>query len=353
MLVKEQGRHDWADLESRVPNFVSHLNNLSKVMAKFTDQLMEAGVTGDALTRCYERAAYLGGLLEDFCHSTSDQNVRWLEIFSKGYRINETPLHVGPAISGTLDSHKSAKIFTSATLSVDGKFDHFLLQMGLTEVDTACWHSTFDYQRQSMVYLPPGLPAPKHPDYAIGLVNMMLPIVQRARGRTFMLFTSYQLMQRVHSMMKGQGFTLLMQGDKPKQELVDSFKRSKNAILLGTMSFWEGVDVQGEALSCVMIDKLPFEAPNDPVLKARLRTLEEQGVNPFMSYQVPRAVISLRQGAGRLIRGNNDFGVLVLCDPRVVSSAYGKVFLDSLPPMYRTNQSADVLEFFDQRNLDT
>ncbi len=350
LLVSQQGRHDWEELEKRVPDFERNLKAIAEKLAKFTDQLMEAGVAGEALTRCYERAAYLGGLLIDFCGRNDAGSVRWLEIYPKGYRIHETPLNVGSAISGTLESSKSAKIFTSATLSVDGKFDHFLGQMGLTEVDTACWHSTFNYQQQSMVYLPPGLPAPKHPSYAGELVNMMLPIVQRANGRTFMLFTSYQLMQKVHSYMKGQGFTLLMQGDKPKHELVDTFKTTERAILLGTMSFWEGVDVQGDALSCVMIDKLPFEAPNDPVLKARLRTLEEQGINPFMGYQVPRAVISLRQGAGRLIRGIDDYGVLVLCDPRVVNSRYGRVFLDSLPPMYRTNQSEDVLEFFDRRN---
>ncbi len=247
-----------------------------------------------------------------------------------------------------MNQKQVAKVFTSATLSVDGEFSHYLQQMGLGEVDTACWDSQFDYQRQSLLYLPGGLPAPNHPDYAVELVNTMLPVVQKAQGRTFMLFTSYKLMQQVHRYFAGQGFTLLMQGDMSKQELIQRFMQCDNAILLATMSFWEGVDIQGEALSCVMIDKLPFEAPNDPVLKARLQTIADQGDNPFMSYQVPRAVISLRQGAGRLIRSNSDFGVLVLCDPRLLSARYGKVFLDSLPPMRRTNQQQQVVDFFEE-----
>ena len=348
MLVQEHGRMSWLDLTAKVPRFERQLLGLMKGLSQLSDLLMTASASGEALGRCYDRAQFLTSLLEGFLHSSFTENIRWIEVFPKGFRINETPLNVGGAIHGTLETHQSAKIFTSATLSVDSKFDHFLNQMGLSEVDTASWDSQFDYQKQSMLFLPTGLPSPKHPDYALELVNTMLPLVQAARGRTFMLFTSYRLMQQVHSYMKGQGFTLLMQGEMGKQQLVSKFKESDNAVLLATMSFWEGVDIQGEALSCVMIDKLPFEAPNDPVLKARLQKITDEGRNAFMSYQVPRAVTALRQGAGRLIRSNDDYGVLVLCDPRLTSSAYGKVFLDSLPSMRRTHNHEDVSNFLSQ-----
>jgi len=348
MLVQESGRIAWSDLIARVPRFERQLRALVKSLSQLSDLLMAASSNGEALGRCYDRAQFLVSLLDDFLHSSLTENIRWIEIFPKGFRINETPLNVGGAIHGTLETHRSAKIFTSATLSVDNNFDHFLSQMGLSEVDTASWDSQFDYQQQSMLFLPTSLPSPKHPDYALELVNTMLPLVQAARGRTFMLFTSYRLMQQVHGYMKGQGFTLLMQGDMGKQQLVSKFKQSENAVLLATMSFWEGVDIQGEALSCVMIDKLPFEAPNDPVLKARLQKIADSGKNAFMNYQVPRAVIALRQGAGRLIRSNDDYGALVLCDPRLTSSAYGKVFLDSLPSMRRTRNHEDVQKFLSQ-----
>jgi len=189
------------------------------------------------------------------------------------------------------------------------------------------------------------LPAPKHPDYAVKLVDAILPVVQASKGRTFLLFTSYRLMHKVREYFAGQGFNLLVQGEMGKQALIEKFKETENSLLFATMSFWEGVDVQGDALSCVIIDKLPFESPGDPVLQARMKAIEESGKNPFMTYSLPRAVINLRQGAGRLIRGVNDKGLLMVCDPRLHTARYGSVFLNSLPPMYHTQHEVDATYF--------
>ena len=269
---------------------------------------------------------------------------------AKSFRIHETPLNIGTAVQSTMNGPKSAKIFTSATLSVDGSFQHYLDQMGLVEVDVAQWDSPFNYSQQSLLFLPQNLPPPNHPDYAVKLVDAILPVVQASEGRAFLLFTSYRLMHKVREYFAGQGFRLLVQGEASKQSLIAEFKSTPRALLFATMAFWEGVDIPGEALSCVVIDKLPFESPSDPVLQARMRAIEAGGKNPFMTYSLPRAVISLRQGAGRLIRGHSDSGVLMLCDPRLTTARYGRVFVDSLPPMSQTIHEFEVVDFLNASN---
>ena len=185
------------------------------------------------------------------------------------------------------------------------------------------------------------------------MVDAILPVVQASEGRAFLLFTSYRLMHKVREYFAGQGFRLLVQGEASKQSLITDFKSTPRALLFATMAFWEGVDIPGDALSCVVIDKLPFESPNDPVLQARMKAIEAGGKNPFMSYSLPRAVISLRQGAGRLIRGHSDSGVLMLCDPRLRTARYGKVFVDSLPPMSQTIHEFEVVNFLNTSSNDS
>jgi ATP-dependent DNA helicase DinG len=244
-------------------------------------------------------------------------------------------------------SDTKAWIFTSATLALDGDFSHFQSQLGLDTAQTGHWPSPFDYARQALLYLPPGLPEPSAPDYTERVVELALPVVTASRGRAFMLFTSHRALRIATELLQGRlEYPLLVQGSMPRSELLERFRRLGNAVLLGTGSFWEGVDVRGEALSCVIIDKLPFAAPDDPVLRARAAALEEAGRNPFMEYQVPEAVIALKQGVGRLIRDESDRGVLMLCDPRLLSKGYGKKFLASLPAMPRTRALADVQRFF-------
>ena len=246
--------------------------------------------------------------------------------------------------------HGCNTIYTSATLSVAEDFTHFTAQLGLSETNAQSWSSPFDYQKQALLYLPQGMPEPGESIYTEAVVNMALPVIEASQGHAFLLFTSHRAMNEAYHLLAGSfDYPLLRQGDAPRSELLKLFRKTKHAVLLGTNSFWEGVDVRGKALSCVIIDKLPFAPPDDPVFRARAARMQENGQNPFMTYQVPEAVINLKQGVGRLIRDVNDYGVLMICDPRLISKHYGKIFLKSLPDMRRSAELADVDEFFFER----
>jgi ATP-dependent DNA helicase DinG len=251
-----------------------------------------------------------------------------------------------------MQQHKAAWIFTSATLSVANKFDHFAKQLGLENTDNKQWGSPFDYANQSLFYHPPGLPKPDDPNFIPGIVEFAIPVIEASRGRAFFLFTSHRALKQAAGILENRiNYPLLIQGSKPKSQLLEQFKRKGNAVLLGTASFWEGVDVRGEALSCVIIDKLPFASPGDPILKARLNAISENGGNAFFDHQIPAAVIALRQGIGRLIRDECDRGVLMVCDPRLLKRSYGQIFLDSVPAMRRTRNIEDVRAFFQAETL--
>jgi len=273
--------------------------------------------------------------------------VRWYETFRQGYSFSRTPLSIAQEFRRFMDAFGASWIFLSATLSVNGRFEHFTGALGVDDAQTRRWDSPFDYARQALCYLPAGLPEPSSPGYTRAVVEAALPVLRASRGRAFFLFTSHQALQEAARLLEGRlEFPLYVQGQQPKPLLLEQFKTHGNAVLLGTSSFWEGVDVRGEALSCVIIDKLPFASPGDPVLKARLDALKARGVEPFSAMQLPAAVIALKQGAGRLIRDAHDRGVLMLCDPRLKSKGYGRVFLDSLPPMRRTQRLDEVEAFF-------
>jgi ATP-dependent DNA helicase DinG len=273
--------------------------------------------------------------------------VRWYETFRQGYALSRTPLSIAREFRRFMDAFGASWIFLSATLSVNGRFEHFTTALGVDEAQTRRWDSPFDYARQALCYLPAGLPEPSAPGYNRAVVEAALPVLRASRGRAFFLFTSHQALQEAARLLEGRlEFPLYVQGQQPKPMLLEQFRNHGNAVLLGTSSFWEGVDVRGEALSCVIIDKLPFASPGDPVLKARLDALKRRGVEPFSAMQLPAAVIALKQGAGRLIRDVRDRGVLMLCDPRLKSKGYGRVFLDSLPPMRQTRSLDEVDAFF-------
>jgi ATP-dependent DNA helicase DinG len=240
-----------------------------------------------------------------------------------------------------------AWIFTSATLAVGPSFEHFAARLGLTDYAALRLDSPFDFARNALLYHPPELPDPAASHYTTALLNAVLPVLNASQGRAFLLFTSYRALREAADWLAERlPYPLLVPGALPKVALLQQFRDLGNAVLLGTASFWEGVDVRGEALSCVIIDRLPFAAPNDPVLQARIEALRQRGENPFMTYQLPQAVITLKQGAGRLIRDVSDRGVLVLGDPRLLSKSYGQAFLDSLPPMPRTRLLERVQAFF-------
>lgn len=338
----------WHELQAEVPQFLNNLQKLGQQLADFADLLEKAAPAGEAMMRCYERALSLSAHCAEISDDAdTDNNIRWLEVLKRTFRINETPLHIGQELDSFFGNRDQARIFTSATLSIENDFSHYLQIMGLGEVDTKCWDSQFDFYNQAVLYVPEGLPEPRAEEFANDLVEAVLPLLKASRGRAFMLFTSFRVMHAAEQLLESKGFNVLVQGSKNKADLLKLFREKDNAVLLGTMSFWEGVDVQGDDLSCVIIDKLPFESPYEPVMKARLKDIEESGGNPFFEYQIPRAVITLRQGAGRLIRSQQDKGVLVICDSRLRGSRYGKIFLESLPPMRRTHDQQKVVRFLE------
>ncbi len=279
-------------------------------------------------------------------------SVRWLEVFHHSLQLNTTPLSIAEIFEKQIGGSARAWIFTSATLAVKQDFSLYQTEMGLLDAKTACWDSPFDYAAHALLYAPAGLPEPNSEGYTEAVVQAALPLIEASKGRAFMLFTSLRAMQRAHEILtaefdrRGLDYPLMLQGEGSRSELLTRFRDHGNAVLLGSQSFWEGVDVRGEALSLVIIDKLPFAPPDDPVLAARIEQLNRQGRNAFMEYQLPRAIIALKQGAGRLIRDEADRGVLMICDPRLISKPYGKRIWQSLPPMKRTRVEAEATGFF-------
>jgi ATP-dependent DNA helicase DinG len=321
------------------------LGNLARAVAALAAR-------GEGLANCARRAGTLQSLLERWGDEARDDLVRWAEGYTQALALHMTPLSVAEAFRRQVEDSPRAWILTSATLAAQGDFGHYQRQLGLEAAETASWESPFDFASNALLYLPRGLPEPNTVAHTDAVVDAALPVLAASGGRAFLLFTTLRAMRRARERLAaklpelGLELPLLAQGEGSRSELLDRFRRLGNAVLVGSASFWEGVDVRGEALSVVVIDKLPFAPPDDPVLAARLAHLREQGHNPFFDFQLPQAAIALKQGAGRLIRGEHDRGVLVLCDPRVLAKPYGRTLLDALPPMTRTRELADVRAFF-------
>jgi ATP-dependent DNA helicase DinG len=344
----ELKRGEWYEIENN-PKITVGLTAVKEQLQRLTDQLELASVKTKGLESCFKRAEDLLQQLKIIIEDDSGKWIRWYEIHKKSFTLSRTPLDIAAEFRSFMQRHQAVWIFTSATLSVANKFDHFSNNLGLTNAASASWGSPFDYANQSLFYHPKGLPQPNDPEFIPLIMNFALPVLQASKGRAFFLFTSHRALKQAEMLLKDKlDYPLLVQGSRPKGLLLEQFKAAGNAVLLGTSSFWEGVDVRGEALSCVIIDKLPFSSPGDPVLKARLNAMERQGRNPFFEHQLPAAVIALRQGIGRLIRDVKDRGVLMVCDPRLLKRSYGQIFLDSVPPMKRTRDIEDVRAFFQQ-----
>ena len=320
----------------------AQLRDLHRVLAAIEGR-------GKGLDACLARCTQFVRQLDDLVEpQEGDETIRWFETHAQSVRLNGTPLDVADVFRLHRQRHPAAWVFTSATLAVGESFAHFQQQLGLDDAETRIWDSPFDYPNQALWYVPRGMPEPNDPGYTKAVVELALPIVEASRGRAFLLFTSHRALREAAERLAGRTtFPLLVQGSAPKAELLERFVEHGHAVLLGSASFWEGVDVRGEALSLVIIDKLPFASPGDPVLQARLDAIRRRGGNPFMSHQVPQAAIALKQGAGRLIRDVSDRGVLVMCDPRMLKKGYGQVFLDAMPPFARTRDPAQVSEFLD------
>nr|WP_242519229.1 ATP-dependent DNA helicase [Halochromatium roseum] len=273
--------------------------------------------------------------------------VRWFDLQGRSFRFHQTPLDVSEVFREQRHRHQAAWVFTSATLAVGRSFAHFAGRVGCEDAETAQWDSPFDYAQQALLYCPSGMPEPSQSGYTTRVIEIAHEVIRLSQGRAFLLFTSHRALRQAAAQLESRiSYPLLVQGHAPRAELIERFRQLGNAVLLGTSSFWEGVDVRGEALSCVIIDKLPFSSPADPILQARADALKRQGGNPFRDFQLPQAVIALKQGAGRLIRDHQDRGVLVVCDPRLNSRGYGRIFLNSLPPMRRTDDLTELEAFF-------
>ena len=281
-----------------------------------------------------------GPLVED-----GDPSVTWYELTARGFRLSRTPLDVAGPLARHRARSQAAWVFTSATLAIGGRFEHFAIKLGLSKPRTLLAPSPFDWPRQALCYLPPRMPEPSSPGYTEAVVRAVWPVLEASGGRAFLLFASHRALREAAGLMRGSPWPLFVQGEAPRPVLLERFRASGNGVLLGTASFREGVDVPGDALGVVVIDKLPFAAPDDPVFEARLDAVRRSGGNPFRDEQLPQAVIALKQGAGRLIRTEGDRGVLVLCDPRLTGRSYGRVFLESLPPLPRTRDPARVEDF--------
>lgn len=346
----EQKRGEWQDVENN-PKIMAALTAVQKQLETLTEQLKIASVKTKGLETCHKRSDELIQQLELMLKPADNKWIRWYEIHKRTFTLNRTPLNIASEFQSFMQQHQATWIFTSATLSVANQFEHFSHNLGLNDAASDRWESPFDFTKQALFYHPKNLPQPNDVDCIPRLVEFALPVLQASRGRAFFLFTSHRALKQAADLLEDKlDYPLLVQGTVSKNRLLEQFEQAGNAVLLGTSSFWEGVDVRGEALSCVIIDKLPFSSPFDPVLKARLDAMTQQGKNAFMNYQVPNAVIALRQGIGRLIRDVEDRGVLMICDPRLLKKAYGQIFLDSVPPMRRTRDIADVQAFFQLEN---
>ncbi|MFN3716032.1 MAG: ATP-dependent DNA helicase [Thiobacillus sp.] len=342
-----------ADL-ARYDKWPDTLKALSAALDE-TTRLLESQAERDAdLKNCYERAQMAQATLASWQRDDDPDTprVRWLETTMSSLLLHATPLSVGAMFGARLAERAQAWILTSATLSVGGDFTHLKTRLGIGDAETLCVDSPFDYPRQGVLYVPQGLPAPNAPDFTEAVVDAALPVLEISRGRAFILFTSLRALEKARGLLdaafrfRGWDYPLLVQGDAPKNELLARFQQAGNAVLLGSQSFWEGVDMPGDALSVVIIDKLPFQPPDDPVVAARIAQAEKNGGKPFMDYQLPHAAISLKQGAGRLIRTETDRGVLMICDTRLADKPYGRLLLNALPAMTRTRKLEVVARFF-------
>jgi len=339
--------------------FFPALEHLKSMLKQLAEVLSSQAERAETIEQCRVRTIEITAQLEAWNHvGLVDEHaakVLWVEAFSQALQLHQTPLSIAPIFSKQREGPPRAWIFTSATLAVKNDFSHYTDQLGLSDEPAKSWPSPFDYANQALLYVPAHLPPPNSPGYTDAVVDAALPVIEAAGGRAFVLCTTLRAVKRVAERLreifeqKKYNWPLLVQGELGRTELLSQFRASGNAVLVGSQSFWEGVDVRGDALSVVIIDKLPFAPPDDPVLAARIAEMEKRGLNGFMNHQLPEAIINLKQGAGRLIRDENDRGVLMICDSRLISKPYGRRIWQSLPPFRRTREIGTVQEFLSGR----
>jgi ATP-dependent DNA helicase DinG len=346
-LFPQEGRQGFRDQE----NFLVQHEDLYRELLLALETLyvrleLVQGAVEDTLP-LVRRTKLIEQGLRFWLESGDPGNVYWVERRGRGLYLQATPIDVSQALTTRLFDKVDSIVLTSATLAVAGEFAYTQTRLGLENARTLRIESQYDYAKQVMLYVPQHLPDPRQAEFSWRAADVIESVITASRGRAFVLFTSYAQMRQVHELLKSRlDYPLFLQGEGPRTALVDAFRATPGAVLFGTSSFWQGIDVQGEQLSCVIIDRLPFAVPSDPVIAARVDLIRKHGGNPFYEYQVPQAALALKQGFGRLIRGTADRGVLVLLDNRISKLPYGRVFFDSLPPYRLASKLEDVQNFF-------
>ncbi len=346
LLGDEVQRQFWREYLAK-PDIQALFQSFVEAIDGLAETLKDQAIRSRDMENLYHRAELMSSRADKFLQLDEEKEVQWIEIYRKSFNLNTTPLDISENFQKAIAPYnKSSWVLTSATLAVNENFGHFQYKLGMGNAKTEVFPSPFDYKEQALLYLPRNLGNPSAPQFTENFVAAALPLLQASKGRAFLLFTSHRALQEAADILeRHREFNLFVQGQASKTYLLEKFRTTENSVLLGTFSFWEGVDVAGDALSFVAIDKLPFASPGDPVNQARIHALKQQGRDAFFSFQLPDAIINLKQGAGRLIRDINDRGVLMIGDPRMVGRAYGQRFVADLPPMMPT-RNADLVEEF-------
>ena len=343
----KEGRYEMSsvvnDIRAALDGLGDALRDLQKALADFVEVSPDVDSLHHTLLSMLERLALLAS-------DESWDGLRWLEVHPRSLRMNLTPLDVAGTIGGLVNAGHQAWIFTSATLAIAEDFSHFRERMGIPDAQELTFPSPYALKKNGLIYLPPDMPQPSDPTHTERMLEYVAPLLKMTPGGMFCLFTSHRALANARKWAKRNrklldGRLLLVQGDAPRDDLLRRFRNDGSAVLFGTGSFWEGVDVRGQALTIVAIDKLPFASPSDPMMMARLEFIRRQGGNGFVDHQLPLAALALKQGAGRLLRDDNDYGVVVLCDPRVSTKNYGSLFLKCLAPMDKTDSIREVKQF--------
>jgi len=342
-------------------NNLKNYENFEKTYNSLIEKLELLGITlskhseeNAELQKLFERSTELNIKFHSWLKKDNQNNIYWLEVFARTVQFNETPISISEQFNKFQEKSDSAWIFTSATLSINGSFDHFVKLLGLEKAMTQYLQSPFNYSENAFLYVPKEIPDSKDELFNLVLVKKALPLLKASKGRAFVLATSLKSMEEIGALLKDElkknviNYPVITQGEGPKSDLLQQFKKHGNAILIGSLSFWEGIDVRGPALSLVIIDKLPFQSPGDPVFESKIKLLSEEGINAFMSMQLPEAIIRLKQGVGRLIRDDYDKGVMVICDKRIIEKSYGIKIWKSLPPFKRTRNESAVINFLEE-----
>ena len=333
--------------DSAYENLIEKLKTLIQLLAHHKDRDTE-------IEKYFDNSNEILSNFDNWRDDKDNNSIKWVEVYSQSVQLNNTPLSIADMFAKHINNELTSWIFTSATLAVKNNFDHFKSQLGLTDADSVSKESPFNYAEKALLFVPKLMPDANHENFNFAVVNQIYPFIKASKGRAFILCTTLKSMREIFTLLQDKietdqlDYPIYLQGDGSRNHLLNKFREHGHAVLIGSLSFWEGVDVKGDALSLVVIDKLPFFSPEDPVLAARIDKINKSGKNAFMEYQLPNAVITLKQGAGRLIRDEFDKGVLVICDTRIIEKAYGKRMWQSLPPFARSRDDLEVIQFLEK-----